>query len=162
MQLQTSVNFLLLKEMEGQQEQLPVLPGSITLNFLSLSLLLWISPIFYTVSLRLRVSITAPIHTSHCILNSWSQQLSSTDQKKLVCIYIHPYMNVTCSFLYECHMDWVWQSAPPDVVKNSLRTVLWRETWGSWCRRSWTRASSVLLQPGRPTVSWVASTVALS
>ena len=36
--------------------------------------------------------------------------------------------------------------------------ALWRRTWWSWWTKSWTWASSALLQPGRPTASWAAPT----
>ena len=46
----------------------------------------------------------------------------------------------------EIEQDWVCGGAIPDVYtdweKNSLRTALWRRTWGSW----WTWASSVEVQ----------------
>jgi len=44
-----------------------------------------------------------------------------------------------------------------DWEKSSLRAALGKRTWGSWWMKSHTRASSMFLQPGRPTVSQVAS-----
>jgi len=42
--------------------------------------------------------------------------------------------------------------------ENSLRVDLWRRSWESWWMNSWVWASSVCLQPGRPTTSWASST----
>ena len=51
--------------------------------------------------------------------------------------------------------------AIPDILidweNNSLRAALRRRTWGIG-KKSWTWASSVLLPPRTPTVSWAAST----
>lgn len=41
--------------------------------------------------------------------------------------------------------------------KKPLKTALRRRTWRSWWTKSWARVSSVLCQPGRPTVSWATS-----
>ena len=37
-----------------------------------------------------------------------------------------------------------------------MRAALQRRTWGSWWMRSQTKASSVCLQTGRPTMFWAA------
>ena len=46
------------------------------------------------------------------------------------------------------HIEW---------KKNLLRTALWKKAGESWWTESWTRASSVCLQPRKPTVPWAAS-----
>jgi len=55
----------------------------------------------------------------------------------------------------------VWVEMIPDMStvlkKNSLRAVLQSRPQGSWLIKCWTWASSVHLQPQRPTVSWTAS-----
>jgi len=52
----------------------------------------------------------------------------------------------------------LWVKAIPntstDCVMNGLRIALWRRTWGFWWNKSLTQASSVHLQPRRPTVCW--------
>ena len=49
------------------------------------------------------------------------------------------------------HMnDTVWE-------ENSLGAALLKSNWVFWWTKSWMWAISVLLQPGRPTISWAAS-----
>jgi len=54
-----------------------------------------------------------------------------------------------------------WVEAIPDMrtdwEENSLTAALQRRTWGSQWTKSWTWASSVLLQPRRPAEPWAAS-----
>ena len=41
---------------------------------------------------------------------------------------------------------------------HNFKLALWRRTWGFWWMKSWTWASSMHLQPRRPTASWAALT----
>ena len=53
--------------------------------------------------------------------------------------------------------SWVRTVTYADLDKNSFRAVLQSRPQGSWLIKCWTWASSVHLQPQRPTVSWTAS-----
>lgn len=75
-------------------------------------------------------------------------KLDKWAHKKLTCLS----SNAWCS---------TWISITPDMSSywenTLLGIVLWRRTWGSWWKKSWTWVSSMCLQLRRPTVSWTAS-----
>jgi len=54
------------------------------------------------------------------------------------------------------HRGWGYPTYLTEWGKISFIAALWRRTWESWQTRSWTWASSVRLQPGRPTITWAA------